>query len=153
MSETGKPIAIGCDEGGFELKQAILATLAEQGIAVKDFGCYSTDPVDYPDVGYDVARAVARGEHDRGILICGTGIGMAIVANKVPGVRAAQVHDVYSAERARKSNDAQIMTMGAKVVGVELARALVHSWLEAEFTGGNSERKVEKIMVGEGRAA
>jgi ribose 5-phosphate isomerase B len=152
MTEPVKTIAVGCDEGGFALKEAILARLQDRRYPVKDFGCYSMDPVDYPDVGYELARAVARGEHDRGILICGTGIGMAIVANKVPGVRAAQVHDVYSAERARKSNDAQIMTMGAKVVGVELACSLVDTWLAAEFTGGNSERKVGKIMVGEGKA-
>src|SRR5512143_2485549 len=104
-----RPIAIGCDEGGFELKQVIIKLLEDEGWAVKDFGSYSTDPIDYPEIAYPVARAVARGEHDRGILICGTGIGMAIVANKVPGVRAAQVPDVYSAERARKSNNAQIM--------------------------------------------
>lgn len=144
-----KPIAIGCDEAGFELKQVVIGLLADYGLTVKDFGCFSAEPVDYPDVGYEVARAVARGEHDRGILICGTGIGMAIVANKVRGVRAAQVHDPYSAERARKSNNAQIMTMGAKIVGPELAKSLVRIWLASEFAGGNSARKVEKIMVGE----
>jgi ribose 5-phosphate isomerase B len=146
-----KAIAIGCDEGGFELKQTILKLLRDDGYEVKDFGCYSLDPIDYPEVGYDLARAVARGEHDRGILICGTGIGMAIVANKVPGVRAAQIHDSYSAERARKSNNAQIMTMGGRVVGPELAKSLVRIWLASEFTGGNSARKVDKIMAGEQR--
>lgn len=151
MTESTKPLAIGCDEGGYELKEAILSELRTLGYEVRDFGCYSTEPVDYPDVGFALARAVSHGDHDRGILICGTGIGMAIVANKVPGVRAAQVHDVYSAERARKSNDAQIMTMGAKIVGVELARSLVHAWLGSEFAGGNSRRKVDKIMSGEGQ--
>jgi ribose 5-phosphate isomerase B len=146
-----KPIAIGCDEGGFALKQVIAELLVDEGYEVKDFGCYSPDPIDYPEVGYEVARAVARGEHDRGILICGTGIGMAIVANKVPGVRAAQVPDVYSAERARKSNDAQIMTMGGKTMGVEHAKSCVRAWLASEFAGGASARKVEKIMVGEGK--
>lgn len=144
-----KPIAIGSDEAGFELKSTILELLHEKGLEAKDFGCYSRDPVDYPDVAYELARAVARGEHERGILICGTGIGMAIAANKVRGVRAAQVHDPYSAERARKSNDAQVMTMGARVIGPELARSLVSTWLESEFTGGNSARKVAKIMAGE----
>jgi ribose 5-phosphate isomerase B len=118
-------------------------------VEVRDFGCFTTEQVDYPDIGYEVAHAVARGEHDRGILICGTGIGMAIVANKVPGVRAAQVHDPYSAERARKSNDAQIMTMGARIIGPELARSLVRIWLAAEFAGGASARKVAKISAGE----
>lgn len=145
-----KAIAIGSDEGGFELKRAVVRLLDDEGYEVKDFGCHSLEAIDYPDVGYEVARAVARGEFDRGILICGTGIGMAIVANKVPGVRAAQVSDVYSAERARKSNDAQIMTMGGKVIGVELAKSLVRVWLASEFAGGNSARKVDKIMAGEG---
>jgi ribose 5-phosphate isomerase B len=144
-----KPIAIGSDEAGFELKATILELLHGKGLETKDFGCYSPDPVDYPDVAYDLARAVARGEHDRGILICGTGIGMAIAANKVPGVRAAQVHDPFSAERARKSNDAQIMTMGARVIGPELAKSLVDTWLASEFAGGGSARKVAKIMDGE----
>jgi ribose 5-phosphate isomerase B len=149
VTDTRKPVAIGCDEGGFELKQVIIKLLAEEGWEVKDFGSYSLDPIDYPEVGYDVARAVARGEHDRGILICGTGIGMAIVANKVPGVRAAQVPDVYSAERARKSNNAQIMTLGGKTMGVEHAKSCVRAWLASEFPGGNSARKVDKIMAGE----
>lgn len=147
-----KAIAIGSDEGGFDLKREIAVLLRDEGYDVKDFGCDSTDSVDYPDVGYELARAIARGEHDRGILICGTGIGMAIVANKVPGVRAAQVSDVYSAERARKSNNAQVMALGGKVLGVEHAKSLVRAWLCAEFAGGNSARKVDKIMAGEGQA-
>jgi ribose 5-phosphate isomerase B len=107
--------------------------------------------VDYPDVALTVARAVARGDHGRAILVCGTGIGMAIAANKVPGVRAAQAHDPYSAERARKSNDAQVLTLGARVVGPELAASLVRTWLQAEFAGGGSQRKVAKITAAEGR--
>lgn len=138
-------IAIGCDEAGFELKQLIIKYLGELGYEVKDFGCHSTDPVDYPDIGYAVARAIAAGEFERGILICGTGIGMAIVANKVPGVRAAVCHDLYSTERARKSNNAQVMTMGARVIGPETAKAMVKVWLESEFSGGGSARKVQKI--------
>jgi ribose 5-phosphate isomerase B len=144
-----KPIAVGSDEAGFDLKSTILGLLADKGLAVKDYGCHSPEPVDYPDVAFAVARAVAQGAHDRGILICGTGIGMAIAANKVHGVRAAQVHDPYSAERARRSNDAQIMTMGARVIGPELAKSLVETWLACEFTGGASARKVAKIMAGE----
>jgi ribose 5-phosphate isomerase B len=94
---------------------------------------------------------VARGQHGRAILVCGTGIGMAIAANKVPGVRAAQAHDPYSAERARRSNDAQVLTLGARVVGPELAASLVRTWLRAEFAGGGSLRKVAKIIAAEGR--
>ena len=145
-----KPIAIGSDEAGFEFKDALTRLLRDAGLEVTDYGCHSPDPVDYPDVAYDLARAVARGDHERGILICGTGIGMAITANKVRGVRAAQVHDPYSAERSRKSNNAQIMTMGARVIGLELAKSLVRTWLASEFDGGSSARKVDKITAGEG---
>lgn len=144
-------IAIGSDEAGFALKHRVANALREAGHEVKDFGCYSPDPVDYPDVALAVAEAIARGEHLRGVLICGTGIGMAIAANKVPGVFAAQVHDPYSAERARASNNAQVMTLGARVVGPELALSLVHIWLESEFQGGGSARKVAKIREAERR--
>ena len=140
-----KPVAIGSDEAGYRLKGLLIEVLREQGLEVADFGCHSEDPVDYPDVAFEVAEAVARGDHDRGILICGTGIGMSIAANKVPGVRAAQAHDAYSAERARKSNDAQILALGARVIGPELAKSIVRTWLQAEFAGGGSARKVSKI--------
>lgn len=143
-------IAIGCDEAGFELKGKVIDYLGELGHEAQDFGCYSSDPIDYPDVGYAVARAIADGEFQRGILICGTGIGMAIVANKVPGVRAAVCHDLYSTERARKSNDAQVMTLGARVIGLETAKAMVKVWMASEFQGGGSARKVQKITDGEG---
>jgi ribose 5-phosphate isomerase B len=142
-------VAIGCDEAGFELKGRIIGYLGELGHEVKDFGCHSSDPVDYPDVGFALAKAVADSEFARGVLICGTGIGMAIVANKVPGVRAAVCHDLYSTERARKSNDAQVMTLGARVIGVETAKAMVKVWMESEFQGGGSARKVQKINDGE----
>lgn len=99
----------------------------------------------YPDIAYKVASAIASGKFERGILICGTGIGMAIVANKVPGVRAAVCHDPYSAERARKSNNAQILTMGARVIGPELGKTILKIWLESEFTGGPSAEKVKRI--------
>jgi ribose 5-phosphate isomerase B len=138
-------VAIGCDHLGLNLKEIIKEHMRSKNIDVVDFGVNDTTPVDYPDVGIMVAEKVAAGDFDRAILICGTGIGMAIVANKVPGVRAAQCHDVYSAERARKSNNAQVMTMGALVVGPELAKKLVDVWLESEFQGGRSLPKVEKI--------
>ena len=141
----GKPVAIGSDEAGYRLKGVLIALLAEEGQEVVDFGCHSEEPVDYPDVAFEVAQAVADGRHDRAILICGTGIGMSIAANKVPGVRAAQAHDPYSAERARKSNDAQVLALGARVIGPELAKSIVRAWLQAEFAGGGSTRKVAKI--------
>lgn len=138
-------IAIGCDEAGFELKEKVKNYLIKLGQEVEDYGVYNTDPVLYPDIAVDVARSIAEGKHQRGILICGTGIGMAIAANKVPGIRAAVCHDAYSTERARKSNDAQIMAMGARVIGEELAKLLVTVWLNSEFQGGGSTSKVEKI--------
>jgi ribose 5-phosphate isomerase B len=146
-----RPVAIGSDEAGFELKARLCEVIRAEGFEVLDYGCHSLEPVDYPDVAFEVAHAVARGEHERGILVCGTGIGMAIAANKVPGVRAAQAHDAYSAERARKSNDAQILTLGARVIGPDLAATLVRIWLRSEFAGGGSARKVAKITAAEER--
>lgn len=143
------PVAIGSDDAGYALKAFLVEVVRAEGYEVRDYGCDSPTPVDYPDVALEVARAIARGDHDRGILICGTGIGMAIAANKVPGVRAAQAHDPYSAERARKSNDAQILTLGARVIGPELAASLVRIWLRSEFAGGASARKVGKITAAE----
>lgn len=142
-------IAIGCDEAAYALKEEIKRYLAEQTavpVELEDFGVYSTDPVDYPDIAVKVAAAVAAQRFERGILLCGTGIGMAIAANKVRGIRAALCHDAYSAERAQKSNDAQILTMGARVVGPELAKTIVAAWLRSHFAGGPSARKVQKIM-------
>ena len=144
-------LAIGADDAGYPLKATVAAYLDELGVAYVDVGVESAepqagpDPVDYPDVAAAVAGGIRDGRFDRGILVCGTGIGMAIAANKVRGVRAALAHDVYSAERARKSNDAQVLTMGARVIGPELAKSIVRVWLESEFAGGPSARKVAKI--------
>ena len=138
-------IAIGCDEAGFQLKEAIKRYLTDLGEEVTDYGVHSLEPVLYPDIAVQVSKAVASGKHERGILICGTGIGMAIAANKVPGIRASVCHDPYSAERSRKSNNAQIMALGARVVGEELAKMLVSIWLKSEFQGGGSTAKVERI--------
>ena len=140
-------IAIGSDDVGFPLKEELKRFLDEQGYEVVDFGCATPDPVDYPDVARAVAEAVARGEHDRALLVCGTGIGMAITANKVPGVFAAVGHDPYSAARARMSNDAQVLTMGSRVIAPELAKTVLRSWLDAEFAGGASARKVDKVRA------
>lgn len=137
-----KPIAIGCDPNAADLKALIAKHLASLGQQVEDYG--SDDPI-YANVAIRVAEAVAAGRHDRGILLCGTGIGMSIAANKVPGAYAALVSDAYSAERARRSNDANIMTLGAQVVGPELAKTLVTIWMTAEFEkGGRSEAKVRR---------
>ncbi len=138
-------IAIGCDEAGFQLKQIIIIQLKNLGHDVEDYGCYNENPVLYPDIGYTVANALVKGYQERGILICGTGIGMCITANKVPGIRAAVCHDSYSTIRARGSNDAQVMCMGARVIGSELAKQLVGIWLENNFNGGKSIEKVQKI--------
>jgi len=139
-------IAIGSDHLGLELKNIIEDFLKEKEIGFKDFGTISREPLDYPDIARKVARAITKGDCERGILICGTGIGMAIAANKVKGIRAAVCHDLYSTERSRKSNNAQIMTMGARIIGSELAKKLVEVWLNSEFQGGHSKRKVQKIM-------
>ncbi len=146
-----KSIALGCDEAGLPLLDVIRKYLADHKIPVQDFGVHTSDPVDYPDVAEKAAEAVASGDCDRAILVCGTGIGMSITANKVPGVRAALCHDTYSAERARKSNDAQVLTMGARVIGPELAKKIVEVWLESDFAGGNSARKVEKMNAVDAR--
>jgi ribose 5-phosphate isomerase B len=138
-------IAIGSDEAGYDLKAVIKQHLASQGHDVADFGTHDHAPVLYPDIGIALAEAVARGQHARGVLICGTGIGMAISANKVPGIRAAQAHDTYSAERASRSNDAQIVSIGARVIGPELAKAIVDAFLRATFDGGKSAAKVDAI--------
>ncbi len=140
-------IAIGCDEAAYALKEILKRMLQEQGHAVEDYGTREGETAAYPDVAFAVAEAVAAGRHQRAVLLCGTGIGVAISANKVAGVRAAQCHDTYSAERARKSNDAQIICMGARVVGPELAKAILAAWLASEFEGGRSASKVDRIVA------
>ncbi|EPP0838755.1 ribose 5-phosphate isomerase B [Listeria innocua] len=136
-------IAIGCDEMGYELKQTLIARLKEKNIEFTDFGSFEDEKVLYPSIAEKVALEVKNNDFDRGILICGTGIGMAITANKIQGIRAAQIHDSYSAERARKSNDAHIMTMGALVIGPSLAVSLLDTWLDSDFSGGRSQAKVD----------
>lgn len=139
-------LAIGCDEAAYQLKVILKEHLAKKpGLEVTDFGAESGETVLYPDVAKAVAEAIASGEYERGILVCGTGIGMAITANKIPGIRAAVCHDPFSTERSRKSNDAQIMCMGERVIGPELAKYLVDIWLNCEFAGGGSAPKVARI--------
>jgi ribose 5-phosphate isomerase B len=142
-------IAVGADDAGAPLKERLTSYLRQQGWEVKDFG--DGTGRDYPDVAAEVAEAVARGEHDRALLVCGTGLGMAITANKVPGVRAVTAHDPYSAERARKSNDAQVLTMGARVIAPEAAEVVLEHWLASEFEGGRSTPKVDKMKAVDAR--
>lgn len=139
-------IAIGSDHNAFKMKEALKEYIETLGHEVIDYGCHSEDEIDYPGIAFDLATGVAEGKAERGILVCGTGIGMAIAANKVPGIRAAQCHDTYSAERAQLSNNAQIITIGAKVVGIETAKKVVEAYLNVSFQGGNSARKIDQIM-------
>ena len=139
-----KKVALGCDPNAAELKKIIKEHLQELGYETEDYG---SDDTVYANVAIRVAEAVARGDHERGILICGTGIGVSIAANKVQGAYAALCSDAYSAERARKSNNANIMTMGSQVIGPELAKTLVTIWMRSEYTpGGRSEPKVQRIV-------
>jgi ribose 5-phosphate isomerase B len=139
-----KKVAIGCDPNAADLKQVLKTHLEEMGYQTEDYG--SDDPI-YANVAFAVAEAVAAGKHERGILLCGTGIGVCIAANKVPGAYAALCSDAYSTERSRKSNNANIMTMGSQVVGPELAKALVSIWMKSEYVpGGRSEPKVQRIV-------
>jgi len=138
-----KTIAIGCDPNASDLKNAIVKHLTELGYQAEDYG--GEDPI-YANTAILVAEAVASGKHDRGILMCGTGIGVSLAANKVPGAYAAICSDAYSTERSRKSNNANIMCLGSKVTGVELARTLVTIWMNSEYTpGGRSEPKIQRI--------
>lgn len=143
-------IAIGCDHGGFALKQEVMRHLDELGLAYKDFGTYSEESCDYPIYGEAVARAVAGGECERGILICGTGIGISISANKVKGIRCALCGDTLSAEMCRRHNNANMLAMGAGIVGPNLAERMVDVFLSTEFDGGRHTKRVELMMEIEG---
>ncbi len=141
-----KKIVIGCDEAAFEFKEQIRSYLSGRGFEIIDCGVYNTEPVLYPDVANTVAEKIVAGEAERGLLFCGTGIGMAMTANKVPGIRAAQCHDAFSAERAAKSNDAHIITMGSRVIGIELGKKIIDTWLESDYTESPSGDKIRRIM-------
>ena len=138
-------IAIGCDHGGYALKQEVMKHLTELGLDHKDFGTYSEESCDYPIYGEAVARAVAAGECDRGIVICGTGIGISIAANKIKGIRAALCGDCFSAEMTRRHNDANILAMGARVLGSGLALKIVDTFLTTPFEGGRHSRRIDLI--------
>lgn len=139
-------IAIDCDDAAVSLKQIIFEHLKAKGYDITDLDYSSTkETAYYPEIGYNLSLKIQNGQYDRGILICGTGIGMCIIANKVEGVFAGLCHDVFSAERLKKSNDAQVLTMGERVIGYELAKKIVDAWLESEFQGGGSLPKVEQL--------
>lgn len=143
-------VGLGADVNAFDMKEDVKEYLAMLGYEVVDYGIYEKNDTDYPQIAAKVANAIKDGEIERGVLFCGTGIGMAIAANKVKGIRAAQAHDVYSAERAQLSNNAQIITMGAKVIGHEVAKTIAREYLKNAFTmdgsGKNSARKIDEIM-------
>lgn len=138
-------VAIGCDHGGFALKEAVIEAIKAAGHEPVDFGTYSTESVDYPDFAGKVTSAVVGGEAELGVLICGTGIGMSIAANKVRGIRAALCHDVYSARLTRNHNDSNVLVMGARVIGPGLAQEITTAWLAASFEGGRHTQRLKKI--------
>ena len=140
-------IALACDHGGFRLKGEIAAYLREQGVPFTDYGVFSEEAADYPDQALLVAEAVRDGRFARGIIICGTGVGVAIAANKVPGVRAALCHDSFSAKASREHNDANVLTMGQRVIGPGLALEIVEIWLNTAFLGGRHARRVAKLTA------
>jgi ribose 5-phosphate isomerase B len=139
-------IAIGADHGGVQLKDEIKELMESLGHRVEDLGCHCTDSVDYPDYAIPVCEKVVSGEADKGILICGTGIGMCIAANKIPGIRCALVHDVFSAKATREHNDSNVLAMGARVVGPGLALEIARTWIGTEFSGEvRHENRIRKI--------
>ncbi len=140
-------IAVGSDHGGFELKEAVKALLVERGIPVLDVGTDNGDSVDYPDFGEKVARKVSTGEAEKGVLVCGTGIGMSIVANKFPGVRAALAADPYMAKMAKQHNNANILVLGGRVIDRDEAREMVAAWLDSAFEGGRHQGRLDKIAA------
>ena len=139
------PVALGCDHAGFELKETVKGYLDTLGFEITDFGTDSEASVDYPDFGSRLARSIDKGEYDRGILICGTGLGMSMVANRFAGVRGALCNDLFSAIMSRRHNDANILIMGGRVIGSELAREIVQTWLETPFEGGRHRQRLEKF--------
>ncbi|MCS6804508.1 MAG: ribose 5-phosphate isomerase B [Blastocatellia bacterium] len=142
----GRVVAVAADHGGFTMKQAVIELLTELGYTVHDFGTHDTQPVDYPDFAYKVAEAISSRRCWRGIVIDGAGIGSCMAANKVPGVRAACCHDVYTARNSREHNDANVLTLGANTISLEAMRQIVTVWLSTEVGAERHRRRVEKIM-------
>ncbi len=144
-------VALGCDHAGWELKERLKAWLIQAGHQVLDFGTHSPDPVDYPDYAIQVADSVANGKAERGVLICGTGIGMAMAANKIPGVRAAFCPDLFTARLSREHNDSNVLTLGGRLMGREMAIEILGIWLATPFQGGRHSRRIAKITEAEER--
>ena len=145
--EKGDILAIGCDHGGFELKTAIIAHLKEQGVAVKDFGAYDTSSVDYPDIALKVTDSIIKGEAKLGILVCGTGIGMSMAANKVKGIRAAACSETFSAKFTRMHNDANVLCLCGRVIGPGVACEMVDLFINTPYEGGRHDRRVAAVMA------
>ena len=140
-------IAIGCDHGGIVLKPTVIEVLKERGIEYEDFGTYDESSVDYPDYALKAAEAVSTGACDKGVILCGTGIGISIAANKVKGIRAAVCHDVFTATMCAEHNNANILSMGGRIVSPELARKMLEAWLDTPFGGGRHANRVAKITA------
>lgn len=140
-------IAIGCDHGGFELKESVIAHLKERGFEVKDFGTYDKNSVDYPDIASKVCPQVVSGNCEFGILICGTGIGISIAANKFKGIRAALCSDPYSAAKTKEHNNANVIALGGRVTGPDLANTIIDAYIDAKFEGGRHEGRINKITA------
>lgn len=145
MSNQSLKVAVDCDDAAIELKKTIVQHLRARGVEVADLDYLGGKKADYPEIGFNLAQQIAARKYDRGILMCGTGLGMAMIANKVEGVWAGTCHDTFSAQRLKKSNDANVLTMGARVIGPELAKMIVDAWLDSEFAGGGSTPKVEQL--------
>lgn len=144
-------VAVGCDHAGLELKEQLKAWLIQAGHHVLDFGTHSPEPVDYPDYAIQVAESVVNGKAERGLLVCGTGIGMAMAANKIPGVRAAFCPDLFTARLSREHNDANVLALGGRLLGGELAIEILETWLATSFAGGRHSRRIAKIREAEER--
>lgn len=140
-------VAMACDHGGLDLKNTLKAELEKMGHEVIDFGTYTHDSVDYPDYGYKAAKAVANGECEKGVVVCGTGIGISITCNKVHGIRCALCHDVFSAKATRAHNDANMLAMGQRVIGPGLAIEILHAFFEGEYEGGRHDARIQKLMA------
>ena len=140
-------IAIACDHGGYRLKEVLKESMISQGHEVVDFGTNSEESVDYPEYAYKAAKAVANKECERGVVVCGTGIGVSIVANKVDGIRCALVHDLFSAKATRQHNDTNMIAMGGRVIGEGLALEILNTWLTTDYEGGRHDARIEKMMA------
>ena len=151
MDDSGAPIIMGCDHAAYDLKENLKAFIIQKGIEIRDVGAHSAESVDYPDFGCLVAGAVSAREYSRGILLCGTGLGMSMVANKFQHVRAALCNDLFSAIMCRRHNDANILVLPGRLIGVDEALRIVRTWLETPFEGGRHQRRLDKIAALESR--